>query len=510
MVFTTDKIPYPLNFGLDLSRYSDLIISNSIQILPDLISKLDEQNLDYIICPISLSDREIRINSLKNFTSPIFIDDYSLFAYEWRNKFTSKIHNEDLINFSEDLIKMDFDYASHIGAKFTLINLDQLVNSNINFNFFLFNKNLKKFLTENPDKYLSLQLPLNEAGLILWEKIQSELNFLENLSLVLEIKPDLPDESVIQKFATHNLKSILLPFSIFITNKNGYPVLSKLHQDYIKFLFNYKIEVIFQDDSDLLINNCSITNFSNKNKYDLANFQKIKDYSLYIFHLFKNHREFKNEEYIVYNYLDTFQIPLQPLRDNLQSQTYECFEEDNTKYDYYEMALNKALKNFREKGNLNLKNIINSTIENNTKNSTRILTACVLGGGRGPLVRKVVQSAISNNFIPGENFKIYCVEKNRNAFNTLLNLKLKEPEVFGQVNFIFSDMRNFNPVEKLDIIVSELLGSFGDNELSPECLVDVQKFLSHDSIMIPHSYTSYSRPVMCPVVWANVRKINIS
>ncbi len=30
---------------------------------------------------------------------------------------------------------------------------------------------------------------------------------------------------------------------------------------------------------------------------------------------------------------------------------------------------------------------------------------------------------------------------------------------------------------KADILVSELLGSFGDNELSPECLDGAQKFL---------------------------------
>lgn len=40
-----------------------------------------------------------------------------------------------------------------------------------------------------------------------------------------------------------------------------------------------------------------------------------------------------------------------------------------------------------------------------------------------------------------------------------------------------SDMRDWNPPEKADILVSELLGSFGDNELSPECLDGAQKFL---------------------------------
>lgn len=39
------------------------------------------------------------------------------------------------------------------------------------------------------------------------------------------------------------------------------------------------------------------------------------------------------------------------------------------------------------------------------------------------------------------------------------------------------DMREWEAPEKADIIVSELLGSFGDNELSPECLDGAQHFL---------------------------------
>lgn len=45
------------------------------------------------------------------------------------------------------------------------------------------------------------------------------------------------------------------------------------------------------------------------------------------------------------------------------------------------------------------------------------------------------------------------------------------------VTIVSSDMREWNAPEKTDILVSELLGSFGDNELSPECLDGVQKFL---------------------------------
>ena len=57
-------------------------------------------------------------------------------------------------------------------------------------------------------------------------------------------------------------------------------------------------------------------------------------------------------------------------------------------------------------------------------------------------------------------------------------------------------MRSFRPTKQADIIVSELLGSFGDNELSPECLDGViPRLLKPDGISIPYSYTSYLAPI---------------
>ena len=38
-------------------------------------------------------------------------------------------------------------------------------------------------------------------------------------------------------------------------------------------------------------------------------------------------------------------------------------------------------------------------------------------------------------------------------------------------------MRDWKPGQILDIVISELLGSFGDNELSPECLLGAQHLL---------------------------------
>lgn len=46
-----------------------------------------------------------------------------------------------------------------------------------------------------------------------------------------------------------------------------------------------------------------------------------------------------------------------------------------------------------------------------------------------------------------------------------------------KVTVVSCDMREWNSPENADIVVSELLGSFGDNELSPECLDGIQRFV---------------------------------
>lgn len=49
------------------------------------------------------------------------------------------------------------------------------------------------------------------------------------------------------------------------------------------------------------------------------------------------------------------------------------------------------------------------------------------------------------------------------------------------------------------------LGSFGDNELSPECLDGAQRFLKKDGISIPQSYTSYLAPLQSTKIYNEIR-----
>jgi hypothetical protein len=70
-------------------------------------------------------------------------------------------------------------------------------------------------------------------------------------------------------------------------------------------------------------------------------------------------------------------------------------------------------------------------------------------------------------------------------FSFLPSLQAQQEEFWGaQVTVVSCDMREWNSPEKADILVSELLGSFGDNELSPECLDGAQKFLKGSYLMV--------------------------
>ncbi|KAL7520424.1 hypothetical protein ACHAWX_005149 [Stephanocyclus meneghinianus] len=174
------------------------------------------------------------------------------------------------------------------------------------------------------------------------------------------------------------------------------------------------------------------------------------------------------------------------------------------------------------------------------------VTILVVGAGRGPLVKEAIDavSRVSATWINKTSdtpekrrkalyAKIIAVEKNPSAILYLQSLRSsdaswtggqdynpesdsmetheKEGEIIipgsSNVYIVGCDMRQaadsvlkymlHNPNLRADLVVSELLGSFGDNELSPECLDGVQRcgILKESCVSIPQSYTSFLAPV---------------
>lgn len=171
--------------------------------------------------------------------------------------------------------------------------------------------------------------------------------------------------------------------------------------------------------------------------------------------------------------------PLQPLRDDLTLDVYEVFERDRVKYTAYDGAISMALGKLRGK-----------------KERVRVL---VIGPGRGPLLDLIHKNCSFND-------QIVAVEKNPTCWD-LLSFKNKTNWNL-RVELIHSDIRNYTS-SLFDLIISELLGSFACNELSPDILQQVSPhILNEGSIMIPELYTNYLKPIYSPILCQMVNKVD--
>uniref|UniRef100_A0A673XMK7 Protein arginine N-methyltransferase 5 n=1 Tax=Salmo trutta TaxID=8032 RepID=A0A673XMK7_SALTR len=289
-------------------------------------------------------------------------------------------------------------------------------------------------------------------------------DYNKRICLAIEVGADMPTNAVIDKWLGEPIKAAILPTRIFLTNKKGFPVLSKAHQQIIFRLFKLEAQFIF-------------TGTSRHSEKD------FRSYLQYLEYLNQNRPAPNAYELFAKGYEDYLQSPLQPLMDNLESQTYEVFEKDPIKYSQYQQAVYKCL--------------MDRVPEEQKETNTQVLM--VLGAGRGPLVNASLRAAKQAD----RKLRIYAVEKNPNAVVTLENWKFEE---WGdQVTVVSCDMREWAAPEKADIIVSELLGSFGDNELSPECLDGAQNFLKDGGVSIPCSYTSFLAPLSSSKLYNEVR-----
>jgi protein arginine N-methyltransferase 5 len=116
----------------------------------------------------------------------------------------------------------------------------------------------------------------------------------------------------------------------------------------------------------------------------------------------------------------------------------------------------------------------------------------------------------------GIDIDCWAVEKNPNAYVLLQCRNVTDQLWNGKVNVVKSDMRHWSgpettgeishgEISHVDILVSELLGSFADNELSPECLDGVQHILHpKHGVSIPQSYSAHLTPIATPRLYADL------
>ncbi|RKF62363.1 Protein arginine N-methyltransferase skb1 [Erysiphe neolycopersici] len=373
-----------------------------------------------------------------------------------------------------------------------------------------------------------------------WNLIRSVCQYNSRLLVALEIPRILPIGSLQSRWYAEPLRMLCFPASTFLINKGGNPVLSKAHQNLITRYMRLKLFpwillcdvgplAKFEDTSstpelitkpsllsdsvgeeshselcfETEIEKPSIIASSNHN----VSSRNASVYLLYMRYLQKNQPARTVIESFGSGYQDFLQAPLQPLADNLESITYEVFEKDPVKYDWYEKAIFCALTDW-------------SRESKPTSSTDGSVVIAVVGSGRGPLVSRALKASETS----GVPVQLWAVEKNPNAY--VLLQRINKEKWGGVVNIVKSDMRawkgpickDMNDVARdtpsntskknyghVDILVSELLGSFADNELSPECLDGVQHVLAPEyGISIPSSYTAHLTPILAPRLHAEI------
>lgn len=301
-----------------------------------------------------------------------------------------------------------------------------------------------------------------ESTWCFWNRLHSAANYNHRIEVSLVLSPDnVVEEKEIARWLGESIYMIVATSDCYQSNSNNYPTFDKFNQLIIRLFMQLCRPVICVEPDN----------------YEDPIVIHYRDFFLFQ-EKFVKHDNFSPDQ-------DIPRFPLQPLKDDLEYNTYCTFEKDKAKYILYQRAIEEALKDMVPE----------------EEKATRETVVMVVGAGQGPLVRAALNAGVNTE----RKIKIVIVEKNSNALN-ILEALLRDRWPNENIELIFGDMRKTAYNGGVDILVSELLGSFGDNELSPECLDGIQYCLKPTGISIPCDSISYLRPVMTKRVNGNILK----
>ncbi|KAL3232076.1 Uncharacterized protein RNJ44_03992 [Nakaseomyces bracarensis] len=351
-------------------------------------------------------------------------------------------------------------------------------------------------VTEHPQLNLSISLPLCElsdplATWELWNTIRKVCNYHDCLTVSLALPKLKTPNHVLNRWLCEPVFCLLLSSSIFVTNQHNYPVLHKYNQDII-----YRFQRI--NGRNMINQNELCVIMHGVEKYEgKINGGKLSFINYINFMLKKGDKAImqnmsKTEIKLTEKLRDPRILPqLNPHSEELSNEDYVTFEEDTVKYDMYEFAISKAFED---------------NLQSWQKRPVKILIA---GAGRGPLVDRTFKVLKERNFL--ENVQLIAVEKNPRSFLYLQKRNFDKWQ--NRVTLVNEDMTKWelrsNNRTIVDLCISELLGSFGCNELSPECLEAVEKYHSHkNTVYIPKSYSSFIAPISSPVFYQKLNQLH--
>ncbi|SCU82175.1 LADA_0C03532g1_1 [Lachancea dasiensis] len=341
---------------------------------------------------------------------------------------------------------------------------------------------------ENEAPVLSISLPFFEdsdplSTWELWCTVRKICSYHPRLTISLALPRDRVPTHVLQRWLAEPVTCLLVSSSIFATNQYNYPVLNKYNQQII-----FEFQKVNASSQPKLSELCVILHGVEKYAFQVKGGEAA--YLEYINYLLKRGDKIMLADSNMHAFVEPRVMPpLDPYSTDISNAVYQNFEQDKTKYHLYGKAIIKALHKLKI----------------DLAASKSPLVILVAGAGRGPLVDEAFKAATELKII---NFRIIALEKSSRA---ILFLQKRKHEYWKDcVEIAKNDICSWRSDVQIDLCISELLGSFGCNELSPECLSHVERYNSKPStIFIPQSYSSFIAPVSAPLLHQTLKRINV-
>ena len=321
-------------------------------------------------------------------------------------------------------------------------------------------------LLAHPYLSIVLALPVTEAALCFHQHVLQACDHHRRLLLAPLLSASLPSLPLLHRLRAEQLRFLLLSTSAFVSNSRGFPVLPSAHRAAVLLLLRYCTAIVLSPSADS----------------DESSPASLVYHQHFLHHLHSTSLPTAPADS---SHRDYLQAPLQPLHDDLENQTYEVFERDAVKYAQYQQAITRALLQLRRRAE--------------EAGEAGRLSVWVVGAGRGPLVTAVL-AASTDSAVP---VHVTAFEKNPHALYTLqlLSERWQQSHPSTPVMLLPDNILSFTPSSCSAppplplLIVSELLGSWGDNELSPECLDAACRWLREGGLCIPERSVSWLVPV---------------
>lgn len=231
-----------------------------------------------------------------------------------------------------------------------------------------------------------------------WHELRAMCGHHPRLCVALEVGADLPDggDAALERWLGEPVRAALISTDAFLTNKHGYPTLSKRHQKLVSTLLQHDVQIVLHGPRRHEPPPAPVVG----QQESRAPAHPLAPYLEYVSFLYRRLPAPSECEVAESSYRDFLQCPLQPLMDNLESATYETFERDATKYDVYQQAVETYL---REK------------VPDEQVETADAVVLMMVGAGRGPILSRCLAAADATN----RRVRVYAIEKNPNAVVTL-------------------------------------------------------------------------------------------